>query len=546
MGAATDRLEPVTAREASTLAVTGLHKHFGRVRANDGIDVTFRGGEVHALLGENGAGKSTLIKCLSGVYRPDSGRVEIDGREVAIRDPADSRKCGIAVVHQSSTLISRLTLLENVVLQEGRLGRIPSEFADRLVQSGDRLGFSIDPNARVETLSVGDLQRAEIARAFMQEAWLVILDEPTAVLAPAERASLFDLFRSLTSQGVGVVFVTHHLAEALSESGRTTVLREGRVVGRIEAGHRVDEAELVRLIVGDDAPHPSVAGSADGGHGADPHSPGSGAPGGTAAAPGGTAAAPAGAAPPTERDTTDVAVEVRDVSGAPLWGRTLHDLNLTIRRGEVLGIAGVEGNGQRELSALLTGSWVSDSGAVLLGGKPLEDYPAARRNELVGDVPDDHFLATCGELSVWENLALGTFAWQEAPTPRRKARRRRAAGELVEEFDIRTDGIGAPVRQLSGGNRRRVILARELRKQPVLLVATYPTRGLDVRSAEQVRSWVRRLTNQGSSVVYMSTELEEIIEVSDRVAVMVRGRISGVLTEGITIGAIGNLMLQGT
>jgi len=509
----------VTAREASTLAVTGLHKHFGRVRANDGIDVTFRGGEVHALLGENGAGKSTLIKCLTGVYRPDSGLVEVDGREVTIRDPADSRHCGIAVVHQSSTLISRLTLLENVVLQEGRLGRIPSELADRLAESGNRLGFSIDPRARVENLSVGDLQRAEIARAFMQDAWLVILDEPTAVLAPAERASLFELFGSLTDQGVGVVFVTHHLAEALSESSRTTVLREGQVVGRLEADHRVDEAELVRLIVGDDAPHPSVSATADGARGPAPHAPAGG-------------------------DASDVFVDVRQVSGAPLWGRALHDLDLTIRRGEVLGIAGVEGNGQRELSALLAGSWVPASGTVLLDGTPLSDYPPPRRSELVGDVPDDHFLATCGELSVWENLALGTFAWQEAPTPGRKARQRRAAGELVEEFDIRTDGIGAPVRQLSGGNRRRVILARELRKHPLLLVATYPTRGLDVRSAEQVRAWVRRLADQGSSVVYMSTELEEIIEVSDRVAVMVRGRITGVLSEAITIGGIGNLMLQ--
>ena len=519
MGAAIDHAGPVTAGEASSLAVTGLHKHFGRVRANDGIDVTFRGGEVHALLGENGAGKSTLIKCLTGIYRPDSGRVEVDGQEVAIRDPADSRHCGIAVVHQSSTLISRLTLLENVVLQEGRLGRIPSELADRLVESGNRLGFAIDPRARVERLSVGDLQRAEIARAFMQDAWLVILDEPTAVLAPAERASLFELFGSLTSQGVGVVFVTHHLAEALSESNRTTVLREGRVVGRLEPDHQVDEAELVRLIVGDDAPHPSVSGAVDGAHGAAAHAPGADGGG-------------------------DVLVEVQGVSGAPLWGRALHDVDLTIRRGEVLGIAGVEGNGQRELSALLTGSWRPDSGTVVLDGRPLGDYPPPERSELVGDVPDDHFLATCGELSVWENIALGTFAWQEAPTPRHKARQRRSATELVEEFDIRTDGIGAPVRQLSGGNRRRVILARELRKHPLLLVATYPTRGLDVRSAEQVRYWVRRLTTQGSSVVYMSTELEEIIEVSDRVAVMVRGRITGVLSEGITIGAIGNLMLQ--
>lgn len=517
MGAAIDHAGPVTAREASSLAVTGLHKHFGRVRANDGIDATFRGGEVHALLGENGAGKSTLIKCLTGIYRPDSGRVEIDGREVDIRDPADSRHCGIAVVHQSSTLISRLTLLENVVLQEGRLGRIPSELADRLVESGDRLGFSIDPKARVENLSVGDRQRAEIARAFMQDAWLVILDEPTAVLAPAERASLFELFGSLTSQGVGVVFVTHHLAEALSESNRTTVLRDGQVVGRLEPGHEVDEAELVRLIVGDDAPHPSVTGAVDGAPGAAVH---------------------------TRAGASDVLVEVQGVSGAPRWGRALHDVDLTIRRGEVLGIAGVEGNGQRELSALLTGSWRPDAGTVILDGRPLASYPPPDRSELVGDVPDDHFLATCGELSVWENIALGTFAWQEAPTPRRKVRQRRSATELVEEFDIRTDGIGAPVRQLSGGNRRRVILARELRKHPLLLVATYPTRGLDVRSAEQVRYWVRRLTDQGSSVVYMSTELEEIIEVSDRVAVMVRGRITGVLSDGVTVGGIGNLMLQ--
>ena len=533
MGAAIDHAGPVTAREPSTLAVTALHKHFGRVRANDGIDVTFRGGEVHALLGENGAGKSTLIKCLTGVYRPDSGRVEVDGREVSIRDPADSRECGIAVVHQSSTLISRLTLLENVVLQEGRLGRIPSELADRLVESGSRLGFSIDPRARVERLSVGDLQRAEIARAFMQEAWLVILDEPTAVLAPAERASLFDLFGSLTAQGVGVVFVTHHLAEALSESSRTTVLRAGQVVGRLESGHQVDERELVRLIVGDDAPHPSVVGDVGGG------------PRGVSdALPDGEAAAGDGETGDGAVDAGEVRVEVRRVSGAPLWGRALHEVDLTIRRGEVLGVAGVEGNGQRELSALLAGSWSPDSGSVLLDGTPLADYPPPERSKLVGDVPDDHFLATCGELSVWENLALGTFAWQEAPTPGRKALRRRSAADLVREFDIRTAGVGAAVRQLSGGNRRRVILARELSKHPALLVATYPTRGLDVRSAEQVRAWVRRLAEGGSSVVYMSTELEEIIEVSDRVAVMVRGRITGVLSEAITIGGIGNLMLQ--
>ncbi len=522
MGVATDAHTEAATKAQSTLVAASVRKHFGKVKANDGVDVTFKGGEVHGLLGENGAGKSTLIKCLTGVYRPDSGHFEVNGREVSFKNPVHSRQSGIAVVHQNSTLISRLSLIENVVLQEGRLGRITSNYAEQLVASGERLGFKVDPSARVETLSVGDRQRAEIARAFMHDAMFVILDEPTAVLSPAERESLFGLFTALTDRGIGIVFVTHHLSEALSQCTRTTVLRHGRVVGRLEEGHQVDEQELVRLIIGD---------AVDG------EGPESAIPAGAGESL--IRSPPAGASP-----GEGARVSVRSVSGAPSWGRRLFDISLEVRKGEVMGIAGVEGNGQREFSAMLTGAWRADEGEVTLDGEPLAEIPPRRRSELIGDVPDDHFLATCDSLSLWENLALSTFAWQEAPVPSGRSRHRRRAGELVDEFDIRTGSVNTPVNQLSGGNRRRVILARELCKHPILLVATYPTRGLDVRSAEQVIGYLRRLSAGGTSVVIFSMDLEEIIEVSDRVAVLSQGRITGILeADEISIVRIGSLML---
>ncbi|MCY4085362.1 MAG: ATP-binding cassette domain-containing protein [Actinomycetia bacterium] len=497
-----------------SLSVKGLVKHFGRVKANDGIDVSFSSGEVHALLGENGAGKSTLIKILAGVYHQDSGEILIDGQPVRIDNPSHARRHGIAVVHQHSTLIPRLSVVENVSLQEGGAGPLDRTLAQRLVSTAERLGFELDPSSDVETLTVGDRQRVEIARAFLADARFIILDEPTTILAPTERDALFGLLARLASEAVGVVFVTHHLREAIENSERMTVLRRGTVVGHFKRAAIPSERELVRLMVGElDLAGRSLA-QTD--------------------------------APRTDETTTEC-IRIAGVSGAPEDGRPLHGLDLSIRRGEVLGIAGVEGNGQQELAALLTGAWAPAVGSIELEGRPLKNVPSGERIKLLGDVPDDHMFATADELTVWENVGLSEMAWWRARTPLNTRFFRQVARERVREFDIRTPSVDGLVGQLSGGNRRRVVIARELSKQLKILVASYPTKGLDVRSAEQVKRWTRELAESGTAVVYMSSELEELIEVSDRIAVLARGRIAGVLATGeATVDTIGALMLGAT
>lgn len=499
--------DPGAAREPlpeHRLEIEGLVKHFGRVKANDGIDVGFHSSEIHALLGENGAGKSTLVKILAGVYQPDSGTLRLDGQPITIESPLRARRHGIAVVHQHSTLVPRLTVLENVALQDGGLGRLDRSLGERLVESGRRLGFDLTPAASVERLTVGERQRVEIARALMVESRFVILDEPTVALSPTERGDFYGLLARLAHQGVGVVLVTHHLKEALRHSHRVTVLRHGKVVGRADNPSEMTEADLVRTMVGvvEFKPKP-----------------------------------PAGL-------VGDELLRVEGVSGTYPGGRTLENINLGVRAGEVLGVAGVEGNGQRELAAALTGAWMPERGTISVAGKPLWDYPPRERAELVADVPDDHDLATIDELTIWENIGLVSMAWHERPTPRAKRRIRQRARELMQEFGIRASSIYTPVGHLSGGNRRRVVLARELSKNPAVVVQSFPTTGLDVRSQEQVKEWTRELARKGAAVVYISADLEEVIEVSDRIAVLARSRITGVLDAAdADIQRIGELML---
>lgn len=487
-----------------SLAVRGVCKRFGSVTANDRVDVTFAAGEVHGLLGENGAGKSTLVKVLAGIHQPDEGAVEVDGRSVTIDSPLAARALGVAVVHQQSTLVPRLTVLENAVLVEGGYGRVEPTLADRLVEAGERLGFEIDPHACVERLTPGQRQRVEIARALMHEARIVVLDEPTAVLAPAERRDLFAMLRRITSAGTGVVLVTHRLEEAIGECDRLTVLRAGRVVGRADEPGRLASRDLVRMLVGEIAFHTR-----------------------------------------TSRPVGPPVLEASAVSGAPVeGGRRLEGIDLTVCSGEVLGVAGVEGNGQRELAAALVGSWRPEEGSVCLRGREISAISAARRSALVADIPDEEELTVVAELAVWQNIALSRLCWQESPTPWARARARRRAAELVEAFGIRTPDVETPVGWLSGGNRRRVVLARELSKEPVLAVASYATKGLDVRSQEHVKDWMGRLAAAGAVVVYIASELEELFAVSDRIAVLARGRITGIVeADGFEAEAIGHLML---
>jgi general nucleoside transport system ATP-binding protein len=499
----------ISAGPEHTLVVRGLVKHFGHVKANDGLDLDFVSSELHALLGENGAGKSTLIKTLAGIYHQDSGEILLDGEPAHLVDAKSARRRGISVVHQDSTLVPRLTVLENVVLQEGGLGPIADELGDRLVTSGQRLGFKLDPRARVESLTPGDRQRVEIARALMAEAHFLILDEPTAVLSPQEKAVFFELLDNLVEQGLGVVVVTHHIGDALRYSKRVTILRGGRVVGepRREVAALTQES-VIRMMVGE------IELRGDGR---------------TRSAPG------------------PEVLRVTGVAGRLEGEGALANVDLNVHAGEVLGIAGVEGDGQRELAAALAGAWEPEQGSIELNGRSLFDYSSADRTRMIADVPDDQLLGTIQEISVWENIGLTELSWHRAPTPKQTGRLRKRCRDLIGEFGIRTPAVGAPVAQLSGGNRRRVVLARELSKQPVLAVLAFATKGLDVRSVEQLKIWTRRLAEAGTAVVYIAADLDEVLDVSDRIAVLAHGEIRGVLdAEDADVHKIGRLMLGGT
>jgi simple sugar transport system ATP-binding protein len=478
-------------------------KRFGHFIANDSIDVTFHNGKIHALLGENGAGKSTFVKVLAGINVPEEGSIAINGDPVRLDSPRRARMQGIAVVHQSSSLVPALTVAENTMLLTDRLGPVDRSIRQEIVRTADALGFSIDPDARVDRLSVGQRQRAEIVRALLHEARLVILDEPTAVLAPQESDELFALLRRLATAGTGVVVVTHRLDEALTKCDRLTVLRGGRVVGASTDPSQMSENELINMLVGEIASYSRRA-----------------------------------------RTVGERVLQARGLAGSPAHGHRLNGLDLDVRAGEVLGIAGVEGNGQRELTSALVGAWQPEIGSVELDGRSIFEYTGRERAKLIADIPDDDGVAVLSHAPIWQNLALADLSWEKSPSPRQRKRQRGAAAQLVEQFEIKTESVDTLVGRLSGGNRRRVVLAREFTKNPRLVVASYATKGLDVRSVAMVKDWISRLAAQGAAVVYVASELEELHDISDRIAVMARGRVTGILPAASADSAeIGRLML---
>lgn len=342
----------------------------------------------------------------------------------------------------------------------------------------------------------------------MSDARFLILDEPTSVLSPQEKDTFFTLLKSLASEGLGIVVVTHHIGDALGHTERVTVLRAGKVVGepRVRANELTDESLITMMVgeIGQFVREDRVGGAQPG---------------------------------------EDV-LRVTSVGGQMDGGRSLEGITLTVRAGEVLGIAGVEGHGQRELAAALTGVWAPKEGTVEVNGRPLAQYARFARARLVADVPDDQLLGTVNEISVWENIALTEFAWHRMPTPWEKGKLRKLAAELVREFDIRTASIDAPVAQLSGGNRRRVLLARELSKTPAVAVLAFATKGLDIRSVEQVKAWTRKLAQAGAAVVFISADLGEVLSISNRIAVLANGELRGILdADEANEHRIGRLML---
>lgn len=475
----------------------GLTKRFGPVVANAGIDLVFEAGEVHCVLGENGAGKSTLMNLLFGILRPDAGEILVDGRRVEFADPGDAIAAGIGMVHQHFTLVPTLTVAENVMLgfeQTRGFGWLDRRRARAdVVEMSERYGLSAPPDALVETLPVGLRQPVEIMKALRRDARLLILDEPTAVLTPQESEHLFRTVRSLRDSGRSVVFITHKLREVKAIADRVTVIRNGRVVGN--AAGDAAETELASLMVGRAVERELSK----------------------------TTAAPGRAVLEVDRATLE------DEEGRPL----LADVSLEVREGEIVAVAGVQGNGQTELAELLIGLRHASGGSVRLEGDEMTGLPT--REILlrgVGYVPADRQVSgLVAELPLYENLILDTYhrkpfaaSWRlRLPAVRENATR------LLDEFDIRAQSISTPVRTLSGGNQQKVLIARELSRSLVLLVAAEPTRGLDVSAAEFVQRRIIEARDRGAAVVVISSDLDEATALADRIAVIYQGRIAGVV-----------------
>ena len=495
----------------SILKMEGITKRFGRLVANDRINFEAGRGEIHALLGENGAGKTTLMNVLYGLYRPDAGRIVLRGKEVSVRSPLDAAKLGIGMVHQHFMLVPVFTVAENVSLGSKGLAMDTEEVGTRIVRLAERYGLRVDPRARILQLSVGEQQRVEIIKALDRRAEILILDEPTSVLTPGEVQHLFKVLRSMVAEGLTIIFITHKLDEVMNISDRITILRDGRVVSTV-ATSQVSKEELARMMVGRPVLF-QLTGAAT--------------------------------------HVGNEVLSVKELSALNDIGLpALTGISFSLRGGEILGIAGVAGNGQNELAQTIMGLRKAVSGKILLKAEDVTN--SSTRSTLkkgVAYIPEDRArTALITAFSVADNLILEMHSdppfargpFLNAPTIRE------FANKLIVDYDIRARSTEAITGELSGGNLQKLLLARELSRHPDLLIAEQPTRGLDVGATEYVRRRLFEEKERGAAILLISYDLDEILSLSDRVAVMYQGEIMGDLPiEEVTIDKLG-LMTGGT
>jgi simple sugar transport system ATP-binding protein len=497
----------------------GITKAYPGVVANDDVSLALYEGEVHCLLGENGAGKSTLIGILSGIVRPESGTIRIGGEPVELSSPRVALALGVGTVYQHSTLIPALTVLENLMLGNTRALRLDEAGARaRLAEMGALLGVDVDPDSITADLSLGAQQQVEIVNALWRGSRLLILDEPTSMLTPQGFAELEKVINRLKAQGLAVVFITHKLHEALALGDRVSILRQGRVVGSLgpervrSTSHEVLRAEIIQIMFGEEARE-------------------------VADAPELQDELPVRREAVTVSQSADVLLELEGVS-APGVGTELgiDDVSLTLRAGQVLGVAGVDGNGQRALAEVIAGQRSTTAGTVSLFGAPIDRMSVSQRQKLgLRYVTDDRL----GEgiirgMGVDINLFLKRIG--EAPFWRfgriQRGQVERAARQLVEQYDVRTPGLKTRASTLSGGNIQKLLLARELSFDPKVVVFHKPTYGLDLKTTHAVRDAIRELTAAGVAALVISTDLDELIEICDEIAVISRGRLVGLLENG--------------
>ncbi|NGN64408.1 ABC transporter ATP-binding protein [Streptomyces sp. A7024] len=501
----------------AAVELTGITKRFPGVVANHDIHIAVAKGTVHAIVGENGAGKSTLMKTLYGMHKPDEGIIAVDGEKVTFAGPADAIAHGIGMVHQHFMLADNLTVLENTVLGAEKLHGIGGAARRKISELSDAYHLNIRPDVLVEDLGVADRQRVEILKVLYRGARTLILDEPTAVLVPQEVDALFDNLRELKSEGLTVIFISHKLGEVLSVADSITVIRRGTTVDTVKPAD-VTRKQLAELMVGSELPTPETR----------------------------------------ESTVTDVPMlEVRELTlaehGAPVQAETvpavdepapdtsiveehvgagrllLDGISFTIRKGEVLGIAGVEGNGQTELIDAVIGMRKPDSGVVVLDGTDVSGWPVRKRRVAgLGYIPEDrHRHGMLLNAPLWENRILGHVT--EKPNSRGVLLDIKAAREdterIVREYDVRTPGIDVTAGSLSGGNQQKLIIGREMSHAPKLLIAAHPTRGVDVGAQAAIWDQIREARREGMAVLLISADLDELIGLSDTLRVIYRGRL---------------------
>jgi ABC-type uncharacterized transport system ATPase subunit len=483
------------AETANAVEMRGIVKRFPGVLANENVDFDLRRGEIHALLGENGAGKSTLMNVLAGLYRPEEGTIQVDGRPVDFRSPRDAIDCGIGMVHQHFMLVPSQSVTENILLglDEPRFVMRLPHYERRVAELGKEFGLHVDPHARIWQLSVGEQQRVEILKMLYRGTDILIMDEPTAVLAPQEIDDLFQILRAMVDEGKSIVFISHKLREVMAIADRITVLRKGRVTAAGVQPAETTTADLARLMVG----RPVLF--------------------------------------RLEREAQEPGEVILDVAGVSADSDkglpALRNVTLQVRGGEVLGIAGVAGNGQRELAEVITGLRRCTRGRVLVQDQVVSNQPARRAIDRgVAHIPQDRKeMGTAPNFSITNNLIMKNY--RVPPVARGSAVdygvARQHAEKLKEEYDILAPTVDTAVRFLSGGNLQRVILAREISCGPGLMVAMQPTRGLDVGAIEGVQRLLLELRRCGAAVLLISEELDEITALSDRIAVMYEGQIVG-------------------
>ncbi len=479
------------------LEAKGITKNFPGVTANDSVDFDLRKGEIHALLGENGAGKTTLMNILYGLYRPDKGEISVNGQPVAIHSAKDSIALGIGMVHQHFMLIPVFTVAENIMLGDESIKRGVLDrkgVAAKVAALSHQYSLDVDPLALVGQLPVGVQQRVEIVKTLYRDAHILILDEPTAVLTPQEADDLFRIMRELAGRGVSIIFITHKLKEVLAVADRITVMRSGHVVDTVRPAETT-EAQLASMMVGRQV----------------------------------ILTVEKGASEPKEEVLQVVDLKVNSQRGL----ETVHGVSVNVRAGEILGIAGVQGNGQTELVEALTGLRPSTGGAIRFDGQEVTgQVPRTLTAIGLAHIPEDrqrHGLVL--PYTVADNMVLCDY--YHPPFSLRNVIQQNAldanARKLISAFDVRTPSPYVPASKLSGGNQQKVIVARELSRPVKLLIANQPTRGLDVGSIEYIHSVIVKMRDNGAAVLLVSAELDEIMALSDRVAVMYRGHIVAVV-----------------